>query len=153
MATVQEKTECLADIPVEKKKSSCGTFSIKTIGGNKHQSQNSTGWIVVGDSIKSSQRSAMKGGSPWVSISTLTFKARWNTINLQWKGTEIYAVRVKSMEKTGQRWSEFQLASQTSWALFHIQHNRAISQPDPLVTFLPRTSYFEDYYYFEVWIY
>lgn len=37
--------------------------------------------IVVGDSIKSSQRLAMKG----LPGSTLTLKAEWDTINLQWR--------------------------------------------------------------------
>lgn len=42
MATVQEKTGSLADIPVRMSQSSCGPWSPETIGGNKHQSKHST---------------------------------------------------------------------------------------------------------------
>lgn len=74
MATVQEKTGCLADIPV-RKQSSCGPWSPKTTGGERHQPKHSTDRNLVGDSIQSSQRSAMKGllqtPSHWAQDETL----------------------------------------------------------------------------------
>ena len=99
MATVQEKTGCLADIPV-RKQSSCGPWSPKTTGGERHQPKHSTDRNLVGDSIQSSQRSAMKG-----LLKHLHTQCRMRHYKPQWKGIKkIYTFGVKPMaKKNGQR--------------------------------------------------